>query len=77
MTDSSFNQIFAKPSSSPVDLQDQIGLLQARLIVEQALDAIITFDANGLITNGNPQAERLFGWNARDVVFNPTDTVAR
>jgi len=67
MTDSSPNQIFAEPSSSPVDFQDQIGL-QARLIVEQALDAIITFDANGLITHGNPQAERLFGWTQREVV---------
>jgi len=67
MTDSSSNQIFAHPSSPSVDIQDQIGL-QARLIVEQALDAIITFDANGLIIHGNPQSERLFGWSARDVV---------
>jgi len=67
MTDSSLNQIFAEPSSLPVDTQDQIGL-QARLIVEQALDAIIIFDGNGLITHGNPQAERLFGWSAHDVV---------
>jgi len=54
-------------SPASLDLQDQRGL-QARLIVEQALDAIITFDANGLITHWNPQAERLFGWNDRDVV---------
>ena len=67
MADSSSYQIVAEPPSSPIGLQDQSGL-QARLIVEQALDAIITFDATGHITYGNPQAERLFGWNQEEVV---------
>ena len=42
--------------------------LQARLIVEQALDAIVTFDAKGIISQWNPQAERLFGWNEHEVI---------
>ena len=67
MTDSVSPQTSLESVPSSVQPQDHVGL-QARLIVEQALDAIITFDAKGLITNWNPQAERLFGWNAQEVV---------
>jgi PAS domain S-box-containing protein len=36
-----------------------------RLILETALDAVITMDGAGLITGWSPQAENIFGW-ARD-----------
>ena len=41
---------------------------RSRLIIEQALDAIITLDANGHITDWNPQAERILGWSQHEVV---------
>jgi PAS domain S-box-containing protein len=39
-----------------------------RLIMNSALDAIITIDEKGLITFWNPQAENIFGWNEKDVL---------
>ena len=41
---------------------------RTRLIVERALDAVITIDADGLITGWNPQAETIFGWPAKDAI---------
>ena len=41
---------------------------RTRLIVEFALDAVITMDAQGLITVWNPQAETIFGWSREDAV---------
>jgi PAS domain S-box-containing protein len=35
---------------------------RTRLIVDTALDAVITMDTAGVITGWNPQAERTFGW---------------
>lgn len=37
-------------------------------IVEAALDGIIAMDANGIVRRFNPAAERLFGWNAAEIV---------
>lgn len=67
MTDFSSNHTSCDPSSSSRVHPEETDL-QARLIVEQALDAIVTFDANGIISQWNPQAERLFGWNEREVI---------
>ncbi|MDA0739758.1 MAG: response regulator [Nitrospirae bacterium] len=67
MTDWSLTHIVCDPSSSSTVHQDETGL-QARLIVEQALDAIVTFDATGIIIQWNPQAERLFGWTEGEVL---------
>lgn len=36
-------------------------------IVDSALDAIVAMDGDGRITQWNPQAEKLFGWDAEDV----------
>jgi|GEM_PF-6426444 len=36
-----------------------------RLIVESALDAVITMDASGLITGWNTHAEAIFGWTSQ------------
>ena len=42
-----------------------------RSIQESALDAIITMNAEGLITSWNPQAEITFGWTSDEVVGRP------
>lgn len=42
-----------------------------RLIMNGALDAIITIDTNGTITFWNPQAESIFGWKAEEVMGKP------
>jgi PAS domain S-box-containing protein len=41
---------------------------RARLILDMALDAVITIDASGKITSWSRQAERMFGWASDDVV---------
>jgi len=40
----------------------------SQLIVQQSLDAIITFDASGIITDWNPRAESILGWKATEVI---------
>ncbi len=39
-----------------------------RLIMNSALDAVICMDTNGLITTWTPQAEKVFGWKAEEVI---------
>ena len=41
---------------------------RTRLIIDTALDAVVTIDAAGLVTGWNPQAEAIFGWTAADVM---------
>ncbi|MCK6473905.1 MAG: PAS domain S-box protein [Planctomycetes bacterium] len=41
---------------------------QTRLIIETALDAVITIDETGRITGWNPHAERTFGWTGAEVL---------
>ena len=45
-----------------------------RLIIDSALDAVITMGANGLIQGWNPQAEAIFGWTAREAIGQPLGT---
>ncbi|HJU05704.1 MAG TPA: PAS domain S-box protein [Nitrospiraceae bacterium] len=47
---------------------------RTRMIIETALDAVIGIDANGLITEWNPQAETMFGWSRREVIGRPLTT---
>ncbi|MVM38274.1 PAS domain S-box protein [Spirosoma sp. HMF3257] len=42
--------------------------LKNRLIMNAALDAIVTIDLAGLITFWNPQSEKIFGWKAAEVI---------
>jgi hypothetical protein len=42
-----------------------------RLMVESSLDAIVTMDADGVITGWNPQAESTFGWSRDEVLGRP------
>lgn len=39
-----------------------------RLIINTALDAVITLNADGLITNWNSEAEETFGWPSQDAL---------
>lgn len=41
---------------------------QTRLIVETALDAVVTIDSDGVITGWNPQAEATFGWAGKEAI---------
>jgi PAS domain S-box-containing protein len=41
---------------------------QTRLIIDTALDAVITIDAEGKITSWNRQAEIVFGWSNREAI---------
>jgi PAS domain S-box-containing protein len=37
-----------------------------RLIIDTALDAVITIDSSGVVTEWNTQAEKMFGWNRKE-----------
>jgi two-component system, sensor histidine kinase and response regulator len=39
-----------------------------RLIINTALDAVVTMNAEGLITNWNSEAERSFGWSSQEAL---------
>ncbi|MEQ1792945.1 MAG: response regulator [Nitrospira sp.] len=41
---------------------------RTRLIIDTALDAVVTMDRDGAITEWNAQAELLFGWRAHDAI---------
>ena len=41
---------------------------KTRLIVDTALDAVITIDANGIVTTWNKQAEIMFGWSNQEAI---------
>ncbi|MDX8377971.1 MAG: PAS domain S-box protein [Mariprofundales bacterium] len=42
--------------------------VQAKRIIETALDAFIQIDSNGLIKEWNPKAEKIFGWKKEEVI---------
>ena len=46
---------------------------QMRDIIDTALDAVIAIDDRGVIRDWNPQAERIFGWTADEVVGRHLD----
>ena len=41
---------------------------RTRLIVDTALDAVVTMNADGIITGWNPQAEATFGWTRAEAL---------
>jgi PAS domain S-box-containing protein len=41
---------------------------RTRLIIDTALDAVVTMDASGMITSWNKQAEATFGWNSAEAI---------
>jgi|GEM_PF-1922391 len=46
---------------------------RSRRVIETALDAYISINADGLVTDWNPQAEKLFGWRRNEVLDRPLD----
>jgi PAS domain S-box-containing protein len=57
------------------ETQDEY-LRRLRSIFDSALDAVVTMDAGGRITDWNPMAEAIFGWSRSEVVgWLMTDTV--
>jgi PAS domain S-box-containing protein len=46
---------------------------RATLILDAALDAVITIDDRGAITGWNPQAEKTFGWTLEEALGRPID----
>lgn len=43
-----------------------------RLIFETALSAIVIMDSYGIVTDWNPQAEKMFGWSREEAIGKPT-----
>jgi len=43
---------------------------RTRLIIDTALDAVVTINASGTITSWNKEAEVIFGWSAREAMGN-------
>ena len=41
---------------------------QYRVVVDTALDSVVTMNSAGLITDWNPQAEKLFGWTRIEAI---------
>ena len=46
---------------------------RTRSIIDGALDAVVTMNAEGVITGWNPQAEATFGWSAAEAIGRPLD----
>jgi PAS domain S-box-containing protein len=44
-----------------------------RSIIDGALDAVVTMDADGIITGWNPQAEATFGWSRAEAIGRALD----
>jgi two-component system sensor histidine kinase/response regulator len=48
---------------------------RTRLVVDTALDSVVTMDERGLITGWNTEAERTFGWSREAVLGQPMSDV--
>jgi PAS domain S-box-containing protein len=64
---------FAGTSTDIDDLKQSRDDLQkaderTRLIIETALDAVVTMNSQGLITSWNKQAEMIFGWSPAEAI---------
>lgn len=41
---------------------------RVRRVIERAVDAFVSMDAAGIVTEGNPSAERMFGWTRHEAM---------
>jgi PAS domain S-box-containing protein len=62
------DQIMAARLAKHTTLLEANHEARTRLIVDTALDAVVTMDEDGLITGWNAQAERTFGWSREAVL---------
>ena len=67
------NAIFAHAENVELEVQRKTKDLQAsnertRMVIENAPDAVVSMDADGIITAWNPSCERVFGWFREEVV---------
>ena len=46
---------------------------RTRLIIESSINAIVIMDADGLITDWNHRAEKMFGWSSDEAIGQPLD----
>jgi PAS domain S-box-containing protein len=46
---------------------------RAGLVIDTALDAVVSMNQGGAITDWNPQAERIFGWTRDEALGRPVD----
>ncbi|WP_161971773.1 PAS domain S-box protein [Algoriphagus kandeliae] len=59
-------QLRLQKEKSERELKDREALL--RTVIQNALDAVVTVNKEGLVTGWNPQAESIFGWKAKEVM---------
>jgi len=45
-----------------------------QILVDTAMDAVVTVDAKGVIIGWNPQATRIFGWSRREILGQPVES---
>jgi len=57
-----------RAAAQRADAAIERGQENTRMIIEHALDAVVTMNEAGKITAWNPQAEKIFGWPAREVI---------
>ncbi|MBL9120084.1 MAG: PAS domain S-box protein [Phycisphaerae bacterium] len=46
---------------------------RTRLVIDTALDAVVSMNSQGLVTAWNAQAERTFGWSAAEAIGQPME----
>lgn len=53
-----------------VQIEDELrkSEVRTRLIIETALDAVVSMDAQGIITGWNRRAEKIFGWSQKEAL---------
>ncbi len=61
--------------SKRADLEGQLGASEARwrAVIDSAVDGVIVIDKHGLVESFNPSAERLFGYEAGEVIGRNVD----